>query len=154
MSFKAFCVFLISIFIGCKNLTSKNQDVPLADTIDFSTVDTSPSFENCNDLLGIPHTQCFRKTIQDNFLQELEEISFQSEIDIEEKIQLILHIDNNGSISIKEIESSRLIKDNFPDLTNKLKRIASSLPRLQPALKRGIPVATEYQLPIQINTRE
>ena len=42
------------------------------------------------------------------------------------------------------------IKTHFPEIYISIKKMVTDLPKLSPALKRGIPVNTEYKLPIHI----
>jgi hypothetical protein len=46
------------------------------------------------------------------------------------------------------IESSHKVKEAIPTLENRIQETVVSLPKLFPALKRGIPVQTVFELPI------
>lgn len=146
----------MGFFSACKN-TSSNKDarkVSDNNSINFSTVDTSPSFKKCENFLDQEKTDCFRITIQEKFTQYLEEYSFITEESIEETIDVVLHIDRIGNMKIKEIKYSKEISLQLPNLTKDLSSIVAKMPKLLPATKRGIPVATEYQLPIHIKTSD
>ncbi len=153
MIFRILCfLWIISGCFSCDSLSS-NKETAHGDvnaTIDFKSVDTSPSFENCKDLLDQEKTDCFRNTMQQNFENALSELSFEADEVIDEEVLVVLHIDKQGDIRISDMETSTLIQTYLPDLKSELEDVVSTMPRLFPATKRGIPVATAYTLPIKI----
>lgn len=145
--------FLILLFCcsSCKYFTSdvcNNQ--PLDTIINFKKVDVSPSFNECKELIDEAKTNCFRTTIHQKIANSLAEFTLEVKDSVDEVVMVDLLIPSNGKIQLEHIESSLVIKEQLPQLDSLLKISVEKLPKVFPAIKRDIPVATQYQLPIHI----
>ena len=139
---------------SCKRFSLLNQDKIIAiDTIvDFSSVDSYPTFNNCNDLIEKEEKSfCFRETIYQKIGEELDKIQLESNDSLKETVLVKLRINSKGTFTIDSIVSSEKIKIIFPKLDSILYQSIAGLPNVFPAIKRGIPVTTVYELPIQID---
>ncbi len=148
-------LFLISIvfFTSCQFFSSdKNKNRQEIDTVvNFSKVDISPSFAVCDSLIDkTKKDNCFRTSIHQIIAKKLAKTTFKINQNIDETIVVNLLINSKGKISLKSIESSKIVAKEIPELDSLLALSLQNLPKLHPALKRGIPVATQYQLPIKI----
>lgn len=153
--YKVVCfLILIGCCVSCNYSTTnkKNTTESLDTIVDFSTVDVSPSFKECEQLLGNEKTSCFRNSVQEKFTKGLKQYAFSSEADIEETILVVITINHKGKIGITEVQSSEFIQEKLPNLSDILGQMVDSLPKLFPATKRGIPVTVQYELPIEIKT--
>ncbi len=146
----------MSCCLSCNYFSNDGNDLKskLDTVVDFTTVDISPSFKECEQLLDDEKTECFRTTIRQHFTNGLRQNQLTSDEDISETIVIVLRISDKGKMKLKKIKSSDEIQDKFPELKLLLNQIVSEIPNLYPATKRGIPVTTEYQLPIEIQTQE
>jgi hypothetical protein len=63
-------------------------------------------------------------------------------------------IDKDGKFTLKNIESTPELKEVLVHLDSLVRLSLQSLPIVFPAIKRGIPVSTQYQLPIKIRVHE
>jgi hypothetical protein len=72
---------------------------------------------------------------------------------INETVTVKIHIDSSGKALLSEIQSSDLIKKYIPKLESITKESIESLPLFFPAIKRGIPVSTVFELPIVIKLK-
>ncbi|MFY7669575.1 hypothetical protein ACOSP6_00670 [Tenacibaculum sp. MEBiC06402] len=149
-------ILVISSLVSCNYFTndSKGDKETLDTIVDFTTVNVSPSFKSCEQLIDEEKTNCFRTTIKNHFTEALSRNEFSSEEDISETVVLVLRIDNEGEVTLKELQSSQEIKNKLPELASVLNSIVNEMPYLSPATKMGVPVTTEYQLPIKIRTKE
>ena len=147
-----FCVSLIFICTSCKNslVTEDDSKAPLDTIIDFTKVDVSPSFKICKKLLDKAKTDCFRVNIQKYFIKKLKKLSLTAENHINETVYVVLKVDENGKGSLKKLILTDEIASHFPEMNISIEKMITDLPKLSPALKRGIPVTTEYKLPIHI----
>lgn len=147
---------MMSCLVSCNYFTgdTKSNETDLDTVVDFTTVNVSPSFKECEQLIDEDKTNCFRTTIRKHFTDRLAQNTFSSQEDISETVVLVLRIDKKGKVTLKEIQSSEEIRIILPELTSVLNRIVREIPDLSPATKIGIPVTTEYQLPIKIQTKE
>lgn len=73
---------------------------------------------------------------------------------IDEVVNVDLLINSEGKVSLQTVHSSKIIRTEIPALDSLLIASVNQLPILRPALKRGIPVTTQYTLPIRIFYQE
>ncbi|WP_435264203.1 hypothetical protein [Tenacibaculum sp. nBUS_03] len=146
-----FCIVLFSI-VSCDyfSFTRKNNNQYIDTIINLSKVDVSPSFEKCKELDSNTKNECFRSEIQANIARSLSEIDFIVDEDIDEVIYVHLVINNYGTVQLKDIEASNIVLEKLPALDSLLKVSVKKLPKIFPAIKRGIPVTTQYTLPVKI----
>jgi hypothetical protein len=149
---------LLSILItSCDNFSfSKNKNIQLLDTVvNFSSVDTSPSFKVCDSIIDKQKkSDCFRTTIHQKIGAELQKHKFSVKNAISEIVYVDLLINSKGKIIFETIESSNHMKIQLPKLAAILKLSVDSIPGIYPAIKRGIPVTTKYRLPIKIEVKQ
>lgn len=148
--------FLVVLFLqSCTYFSSSQKEKnSVLDTtvIDFYRVDSYPTFDNCTELIDKKEKEfCFRETIYQKVGQELDKIQLKSNDTIDEAILVQLKISSQGFFSVDSIISSTTIKINFPELDSVILKSIETLPKVFPAIKRGIPVTTVYELPIQLN---
>ena len=155
MRFRVISLFLI-ILIGtsCEffNLKKKSQLQEVDTIIDFSSVDSSPTFKICKEFIDKEQkSNCFRNTIYTHISKSLAKHNFEVRKSIDEVIKVEVLIDRKGNTTVQRIISSDLIKESIKSLDSLVKVSVANLPKLFPATKRGIPVTTQYQIPIQIS---
>ena len=158
MIFRAFS-FLIILFLcaSCDKFSfAKRHQTQAIDTIvDFSLVDTFPSFKNCDSIFDATQkADCFRKTIHFKIGEELQQYSFTIKDSISEKVFMNLIISSKGKVVLEKVQSSENCKLQLPELDSLLLLSVQNLPVIYPAIKRGIPVTTKYRLPIIIELKE
>jgi len=131
---------------------SKNKNIQDLDTIvDFSSVDTFPSFKPCDSIIDkTKKSDCFRTTIHQKIGAELQQHTFVIKDSIDEVILVDLIINSEGIFNLDTIKSSDNIKKEMPQLDSLLRVSVRKLPKIHAANKRGIPVSVKYSLPIRI----
>ena len=148
--------FLLFLITSCDNfsfLKSKNNQV-LDTLVNFSSVDTSPSFKECDSLIEKQKkSNCFRTTIHKKIGAELQKHNFILRDSISEIVQVALVISAEGKVILEAIVSSKEIKKQLPKLDSILEVAVRQIPVIYPAIKRGIPVTTKYRLPIRIELK-
>jgi len=145
-------VLLVSVCFSCDYFSLKKNQKPVLDSIvDFTSVDMPPSFQPCDTLIDAAMKKdCFVGYLQNHVASDFKSVDFKVDTVVNEKVILKLLIDNKGKISLKSIGSSYLIKRKLPLLDSVLGASVQSLPNVYAATKKGIPVTTEYTLPIKI----
>lgn len=148
-------VFLVFYVSSCSYFSSeaKPNIQQLDSIINFTKVDVSPSFKVCDKLIEEAKTKCFRANIHQQMTKYLKASSFATKQAINEEVEVILLINKKGKITLQEVKSSEMLQQEIPDLITVIKTSIDSFPKLTPASKRGIPVATQYTLPIRIQTK-
>ena len=128
----------------------------LLDTIvNFSSVDTSPSFKVCDSIIDKQKkTNCFRTTIHQKIGAELQKHQFVIRDSISEIVYVDLLITSKGKIVLEAMDSSEEIKIKLPKLDSVLRISVDKIPNVYAAIKRGIPVTTKYRLPIKIQIKQ
>ena len=128
----------------------------LLDTIiNFSSVDTSPSFKVCDSIIDKQKkTNCFRTTIHQKIGAELQKHQFVIRDSISEIVYVDLLINSKGKIILEAMDSSEEIKIKLPKLDSVLRISIDKIPNVYAAIKRGIPVTTKYRLPIKIQIKQ
>ena len=158
MSLRAFSfLFVIFLCTSCDkfSFSKKSQKIALDTIVDFSSVDTFPSFKVCDSLIDKQKkSDCFRSTIHQKIGEELLQHQLTIKDSIDEIIYVDLIIDSSGVFILEAIQSSENIKKQLPELDSLLKSSVQKLPKIFAALKRGIPVTTKYNLPIRIQLKE
>lgn len=153
----SFLLFVIVLFNSCDKFSfSKSNKKQAIDTVvDFSSVDMFPSFKDCNPIIDKDKkAACFRETIHQKIGAELLKHQFTIKDAIDELVYVDVLINSNGEFLIAGITSSQNIKDQIPKLDSLLIASIQSLPKVYPAIKRGIPVTTKYRLPVKIQLQE
>jgi len=152
--------FLLLIFLctSCNKFSlnkSKLHNQSLDTIVNFTSVDTYPSFKECDSIIDkTSKTDCFRTTIHQKIGAELSQFSFLVKDTISETITVNVIINSKGKIILDGIQSSENITTTFSTLDSILKVSIQNLPTIYPAIKRGIPVTTKYSLPIRIQLKE
>lgn len=151
MKIHFFLLLIVLVSISCNNLTtSKNKTLPLDTIIDYTKVDVSPAFISCDHLEGSKKSACFENELRVKVYKELHQHDFFVREDINETVVLTIQITSKGKINLKKIQSSSTIKSELPELEEILKKTIENMPVIIPAFKKGIPVVTEYTLPIKV----
>lgn len=153
-----FSLLVISLCFSCEFLEKLNESgfstTKMDTVIDYTRVDVLPSFKICDSLLEIPDkNRCFVNNLYNHFSKELLAHTFNLPESVYERVIVHIRINAKGNATLVSIDSSELIKNTIPTLDQIIKDSIDKLPMLYPALKRGIPVATVYELPIVINLK-
>ncbi len=148
-------LFVLSLsscdFISPGNAT--HQNLTITDTeIDYTLVDVYPLFRVCNGCdTNTKQNLCFESVLVNNLEKSLNKNRISVDKKIPETIIVGLLVNRNSKIRITNINVTPEILQAIPELDSLLNQGIKQLPEiLQPALKRGIPVDVQFQLPIKI----
>jgi hypothetical protein len=129
---------------------NKNED-KLDMNIDYSSVDSSPSFKVCDSIIDkAKKTICFRTTIREEISKSLAKYSIKVKKPVDETIVVTITIQSNKQVKLSKLEASDSLLPEISDLKEMIEKSIDELPEIYPAIKRSIPVTTEYKLPIRI----
>jgi len=144
-----FCSLLI---MSCSyfNDTNKKEAIPKIDTVvDFNRVDAYPLFPACKDIPSRKKQQiCFQLQMSQYIYASLKKYSLSTNQLINDTVFVKLKINALGKTSLSSIKISNKTKELLPEFDSLLKVSLLKLPVLSPAIKRNIPVTTEFTLPI------
>jgi len=149
---------LFTLFISCCLFTScnfleqqfKKKPIIEVDTIvDFNSVDAFPLFPDCNDIPSREKQQvCFQVEMSQHIYASLKEYSLNAIDSINDTVLVKLKVDAAGNTSLSTIQISKKTQKLLPEFDSIIKVSLQNLPKLQPAIKRNMPVTTEFTLPI------
>ncbi len=124
-------------------------------TIDWKNVDSYPAFASCDTLSEKEQQKsCFEGELAYQLQQSMTAQGVASLKDLNDTIILSFSISEKAQISILEMQIDSLLQRAFPNLKDSLKYSIDALQLVAPAYKRGIPVKTQFTLPIVVTTEE
>jgi hypothetical protein len=144
---------MICIFTSCDYLSfRKNNKQEKLDTIvNVKEVDVFPSFKVCDSIIDkAEKTNCFRSVIHQEIAQNLKSQNIKVKRSVDETITVIITIHSDRTIALKSISASDSLYQEIPDLKQMIEKSIAELPEVFPAIKIGIPVTSEYILPIRV----
>ncbi len=151
---KQLFIILISSFLvlSCSYIEqhTKREPIQKIDTIvDFNSVDTYPLFPNCAHIPSREKQQiCFQIEMSQHIYASLKEFQLSVKDSVNDTILIKLKIDAFGKTTLSNIQSSTKISQLIPKFDSIVKVSLQNLPTLEPAIKRAMPVTTEFTLPI------
>lgn len=149
-------LFLISLTAGCQYFETKKIDSERfyedeIEAIDWTSVDQYPLFYECDGLTEKEQQlECFTQTLSETLIGAVDSPFSTTSTTIEDTLYLHLSISENAELSVRNIEASSTTRDNIPKLDSLLTSSISAMKLVAPAYKRGIPVKSEFKLPLII----
>jgi len=122
--------------------------------IDWEDIDQYPTFPDCE-----KHTEklekknCFETSLRQYVHRSIGSRNLSTHEDLNDTVLLKFNISKTGEISNLNISLDSLLKQKIPLLEEWFVQSIDSLPKLAPAYKRGIPVETEFTLPVVLKTQ-
>lgn len=153
---RIFLVFLLLLATSCQFFETEkvSSDEIFKDeikTINWKDVDRYPSFTNCEDNLEkLEQKDCFINTISSHLYQSINKENMVVAREVYDTIKVNFEVASTGQLSILQIEIDSLLQNEFPDLEMWILNSVDSLQPVAPAYKRGIPVKTQFTLPVVI----
>lgn len=151
-------VIILFTLVGCKNFETKklSSEKLVRDRLehmDWKSLDTYPSFDACNSYSDKKAKKnCFEKEISSHIFKVLGRRDVVLKDSIHEEIELIIVISSKGKPSIEKFVIPENIENQIPKIEIWLKDAISSLPKIYPAEKRGVPVKSTFKLPLLIQS--
>lgn len=155
MRFLSF-VLMIILFNSCDyfSLRRKSDYDKINPKLDTTTVDIPPSLGRCNTLIDKQEkTTCFYKEMSKAFAEILQDEDIKVKRDLDETVNLVIRIDSNGKSSLKSIDASENIYKEIPNFKQLIEKAVDNLPQIVAAVKKEVPVTTEYRLPIKVTLK-
>ena len=153
--FQRFILLLLTgtLLVSCNFFQKKQIDKSqIIDTIiDFKSVDVFPLFPDCDGTSSQEKQQiCSRSKISEQLYTSLDASQIITLRKINDTLFLKLGVDARGKVSLINMKSTELLNQQIPKLDSLIQDGVYNLPELKPAIKRGIPVATELTLSIVV----
>lgn len=144
----ASCNFFESADTKTQKLVNKELQ-----SIDWTAIDHYPLFNNCDENASkAQQKKCFIETLSFHFKMGLQDFQPVIKEAIQDSIFIDFIVEQTGDIAITNISNEEVFKEEAQEFNNKITNSLNSLPRIEPALKRGIPVKTKFRIPIVLNS--
>jgi hypothetical protein len=149
-------IFGALILTSCDYFFPQNNKVesPNIDTlIDYNTVDAFPLFPECKDIPSRDKQKiCFQIKMAEHINTLLKEGVIKTTSQNNDTLMVLLKVLQTGKTQIVSVKSKSNNKAYIQFLDSILRGNIVNMPTLQPAIKRGIPVTTQFELPIIIKS--
>ncbi len=145
--------FSVFVLTSCSFFQQKEKiEIVEIDTIiDYHTVDVFPLFPSCD---SIPSQEkqniCSQIKLAEYIYASLKPKKIITAKPLNDTIFVKIKIDKLGKVSLSNLQSSDIVKQQIPNIDSLLTSGIRNLPQLKPAIKRGIPVSIEFTLPILV----
>lgn len=153
---KYLLLLFFPILVCCNNFETKkisSQEVLIKETksLNWREVDEYPAFENCKSITDLNKARtCFEATVANSiyaYLSKQQPIVTQP---IDDTLFLYLEISKSGKPVVDSIRVDSVVASQLPELDSWVRQSVDSLPKIFPAIKRGIPVSSVFKMPIII----
>lgn len=149
----------LCLFTSCNWFSSKEEKIQkLVDeelkSIDWNDVDQYPLFPECDETASkMDQKNCFESSILLHFSMIMQDFEFVLEETIHDTIYVDFLTDQDGIITVLEVEKNAIILAQIPEFEAIVTQSLKTLPKVAPALKRGIPVSAKFRIPIVLNSK-
>jgi hypothetical protein len=150
---RSLLIVVLILFSSCDFFKTKTSIKTVIEPIDFHSVDAYPLLPECEQLSSRDlQRDCFYTQISNRIKTSLDTYKFKFSENRNETILVTINVNEKGKLVVKSITSSKEIKIDIPKLDSIITQSFTQIFRIQPAIKSGIPVTSEYVLPIVIKT--
>lgn len=122
--------------------------------INWNELDQFPLFDNCDETAEkISQQECFQTNLNLHLAMALQDYQLRTSAPFSDTIYLDFKVDNRGVLTLLSISNHESLLAENPNFNQIVDSSLSALPKLHPALKRGIPVTAQFRVPliIQLN---
>lgn len=157
---KKFLLILVSLLlVSCQFFDKKVpvQDVLLQQElkkINWNQVDEYPSMAICDSIIDKEQQKlCFIETILEQISSRIEIDSLKLQFPELDTLHLKITVNPDATVLFESQKSQDSIGFKNPTLDSILNRKLHYFPKVEPAIKKGIKVKTEFVVPIIINSK-
>lgn len=152
-------IILLLILSSCgyfetKKISSESFYESEKAAINWEEVDQYPVFEACSaEAQKEAQLRCFQQILAQSILEAADVATWRTTQAISDTVLLRIRIDEVGQLGLLQIRMDSLVARQLPYLNSAIEKAMASVTSPAPAYKRGIPVATEFTLPVVIHTQ-
>ncbi len=121
-------------------------------SIDWQSVDQFPLFNSCDETATKQsQQQCFERVLNEQLSEIISRMSMEEKLEISGSFSLSIQVNDQGDILLLDLINDVFSEEITAYLMTEISKEFSRIKQLRPALKQGMPVATQYQIPIEIH---
>jgi len=145
-------MLILLLLCSCKSETQKNQEAATHASerfhaLDKNAVDIFPQFEECNEMESSP--ECFYSSLHDLIQKRLSADTLSINIKRKDSLVAAFTVSEKGLIQYDSIVYCAQHLDRaFMDSI--MSRKLMDLPKIDSALKQGVPVSSSYLVPVVV----
>ena len=148
--------YIILSFVSCdyfeqKKIRTEDIVAEELDAINWNDVDEYPTFDHCEDAGMTERRACFEQSLTRYVMDFLSKQPMVVTETINDTVRVTFKVETSGEISVVDINSPDVVARELPAMDSLIVASLKGLPRIQPAIKRGQFVTTEFSLPIVIS---
>ena len=148
----ALCLSSCEFFASPETKTRQLVEEELS-AIDWNEVDQYPLFAACEETASKPEQQnCFEQNLVMHLAMSLQDFEFQSGPALADTLYVDFMVDHQGRISVVSMDKNPDFSKENPEFERIVSKSLRSLPKLEPAIKRGIPVSARFRIPLVLQT--
>lgn len=153
---KILLLLFLVIFTACdlfqtKKVSSEEILIEERQELNWHEVDQYPAFSECREILEeVPAKDCFGNKVASYVYARLERKQPVVTETLHDTIMLHLVVSDSGKPVLDSVEIDSVVIHHLPKIRTWIQESIDSLPRIYPASKRGIPVATRFKMPVVI----
>lgn len=153
---KTLLLLFLIIFSACEEIQTKkvnSEDILSEETreLNWHEVDQYPAFKECREITeNTASKSCFEKKVTEYVYAGMAQENPVVTRDLHDTIFINLIVSEKGIPEIASVEIDSIVIAELPEIRSWLEKSIDSLPKIYPAIKRGIPVATKFKLPVII----
>ncbi|MFC7356474.1 hypothetical protein ACFQO1_02140 [Jejudonia soesokkakensis] len=148
-------IFLLSScqFFETEKIPSETFYAEELETIDWHEVDRYPLFKDCEESSEKEiQKRCFEAILTTKMYQSISDQSLIASQKIIDTLYLTMLVSQEGALSITELKIDSVTRRDFPKLEAMILSAVDSMQLVAPAYKRGIPVRTQFTLPVVLQS--
>lgn len=120
-------------------------------TINWSDVDTYPKFKACSSITDTAESKaCFEKQLTMQVGDAIKSRINNAIQTLNDTIWVSLTISEKPSITVTNIDMDHWVAEEFSEMQSWIIDAVKEIELKDPAIKRGVPVKTQYRLPIVV----
>ena len=143
-------IICLVLLVSCTFFEDRTKQVQKVDTIvDFNSIDAFPLFPECKNIPSRDKQQiCFQLEMAQHIYAALKQYPLMASEAVNDTIFVKLRIGINGKTRLSSIKIPEKTSELLPKFDSIVGVTLQNIPNLQPAIKRNMPVSTEFTLPI------
>lgn len=140
-------------FFDTEKIPSEQFYTEELETINWQEVDQYPLFKGCKETSEKEiQKSCFENALTTQMYQSISDQSLISSQKIIDTLYVTMLISQEGALSITDVKIDSITRRDFPTLEQMILATVDSIEIIAPAYKRGIPVRTQFTLPVVLQT--
>lgn len=150
----------LPVFSSCQLFENKKVDAQTyfeneIQTINWEQIDSYPELTGCSKVIDQQESKsCFENKLVAHVGNSIASRSMKTVYPIQDTIVVHFKISEKASISVLQVKMDSVVKSNFPKMERWIVEGIDSMQLVAPAYKRGVPVKTQFTLPIVLNTKD